>query len=143
GWQARAAATPDLYLHALVNEGADAGSSLPHTHSQLVWFSETPPEVERELALAADRCAICERAGDDGLLVAERGGVEVRAAWAARLPYELLVSPLEHETDPWRSDRLATALQLVAESLRRLHDVEGPRPVNAWLHARGHWHIEV
>ena len=28
-------------------------------------------------------------------------------------------------------------------ALRRLHAVEGPRPVNLWLHAAGHWHLEV
>ena len=27
------------YLHALINEGRAAGSSLPHSHSQLVWLS--------------------------------------------------------------------------------------------------------
>ncbi len=30
------------YLHALVNEGATAGSSLPHSHSQLAWLHEAP-----------------------------------------------------------------------------------------------------
>jgi len=31
----------------------------------------------------------------------------------------------------------------VSESLRRLHALEGPAPVNAWLHDLGHWHVEV
>lgn len=141
-WQARAA-TRNGYLHAFVNEGKDAGASLPHTHSQLVWFDRPPPALEQELAAAGDTCALCRPPGDATLVVAERDGVVLRCAWAGRLPYELLVAPVEHETDPWRSPRLAAALQLVADGLRRLHAVEGLRPVNVWLHGAGHWHIEV
>ena len=37
-WRLRREAVPGGYLHALVNEGREAGSSLPHTHSQLVWL---------------------------------------------------------------------------------------------------------
>jgi len=141
-WQRRAADRGNAYVHALVNEGADAGSSLPHTHSQLVWLAETPPAVAAEAAACAGDCPLCRRP-DDRLVVAERDGIVASAAWAGRLPYELLVAPADHEADPWTSPRLATALTLTAECLRRLHAVEGTRPVNLWLHAPGHWHLEV
>jgi UDPglucose--hexose-1-phosphate uridylyltransferase len=129
-----------------VNERSEAGASLPHTHSQLVWFAGTPPEVERELH--PGRCHVCDPPGGGELVIAERDGVVLRSAWAGRMPYELLVAPVEHESDPWRSDLLATALQLAAEGLRRLHRIEGPCPMNLWLHGSaqhgsGHWHIEV
>ncbi len=134
-WQARAQARDD-YLHAFVNERSEAGASIPHTHSQLVWFDRPPPEVAREHATWDAR-------GDD-LVIAERDSVVLRAAWAGRMPYELLVAPTAHEDDPWRGDRLVTGLQLAAEGLRRLHAMEGPCPANLWLHhAAGHWHIEV
>jgi galactose-1-phosphate uridylyltransferase len=48
-----------------------------------------------------------------------------------------------HEADPWTSALLPTGLELAAEALRLLHAIEGPRPANLWLHAAGHWHIEV
>ena len=32
---------------------------------------------------------------------------------------------------------------MLGRSLGRLHAVEGLVPANAWLHDRGHWHIEV
>ena len=134
-WQARAQAR-DGYLHAFVNERPEAGASIPHTHSQLVWFDRPPPEVEREHAT--------REAGGDDLVIAERDGVVLRAAWAGRMPYELFVAPEPREDDPWRGDRLVAALQLAAESLRRLHALEGPCPANLWLHhAPGHWHVEV
>jgi UDPglucose--hexose-1-phosphate uridylyltransferase len=138
-WQTRATAH-EGYLHAFVNEHAEAGASLPHTHSQLVWFDGPPPEVERELE--ASSCCVCEPDGDE-LVVAEREGVVLRVAWAGRMPYELLVAPVEHEPDPWRSTQLAAALQLAAEGLRRLHELEGPCPMNLWLHESSHWHIEI
>jgi UDPglucose--hexose-1-phosphate uridylyltransferase len=139
-WQARAAARGG-YLHAFVNEHALAGASLPHSHSQLVWLAGPPPELTREIERHG--CPLCDPPGGGGLVVAERGGVCVRAAWAGRTPYELLVQPIEHESDPWLSPRLATALQLAVEGLRRLHDVEGACPMNLWLHASDHWHLEV
>jgi len=141
-WQRRAEDRGDRYVHALVNEGADAGSSLPHTHSQLVWLAETPSAVAEEQAACAGECPPC-RPVDERLLIAERDGVVLSAAWAGRLPYELLIAPVEHESDPWTSPRLAVALALAADGLRRLRAVEGPRPVNLWLHAPGHWHVEV
>jgi UDPglucose--hexose-1-phosphate uridylyltransferase len=139
-WQSRAAARRG-YLHAFVNERSEAGASLPHTHSQLVWFASAPPEVDRELRPGS--CRVCDPPGGDELVIAERDGIVLRAAWAGRMPYELVVAPVEHESDPWRSDLLATALQLAAEGLRRLHGLEGPCPMNLWLHESGHWHIEV
>jgi UDPglucose--hexose-1-phosphate uridylyltransferase len=139
-WQARAQAR-DGYLHAFVNERAEAGASIPHTHSQLVWFFRQPPEVEHERA--GNSCPLCRLPGSDELVIAERDGVVLRAAWAGRMPYELLVAPIAHAPDPWHDTRLATALQLAAEGLRRLHLLEGPCPMNLWLHASGHWHIEV
>jgi UDPglucose--hexose-1-phosphate uridylyltransferase len=139
-WQLRAASR-DGYLHAFVNERSEAGASLPHTHSQLVWFDEPPPEVTRELEREA--CPICNAPDGNRLAIEERDGVVLRAAWAGRMPYELLVAPIEHEPDPWTSGRLAAALQLAAEGLRRLHALEGPCPMNLWLHRSAHWHVEI
>jgi UDPglucose--hexose-1-phosphate uridylyltransferase len=93
-------------------------------------------------------CAVCrhleaELASGERLVLAGDGLVAV-AAYGGRLPYELLIAPLEHPSGSGlESELLALALGLLAESLRRLHALEGSLPVNAWLHDRGHWHIEV
>ncbi len=139
-WQRRARAHEDGYLHAFVNEGSAAGASLPHTHSQLVWLGGAPPEILREAG--QNPCPLCAL-GDDDLVIAERDGVVLRVAWAARMPYHMLVSPREHLPDPWAGDLLATGLSLAAEGLRRLHGIEGLCPANLWLHHTRHWHIEV
>jgi UDPglucose--hexose-1-phosphate uridylyltransferase len=129
------------YVHALVNEGREAGSSLPHAHAQLLWLRESPPEVVREAPqLAAGSCALCSL---DAPLVAERAGVRLLAAPAPRAPYELLVAPTEHRAGGLEDAALADALALAVDGIRRLHSVEGAVPLNLWLHAGEHWHIEV
>ena len=73
----------------------------------------------------------------------ERDGVAAVLPRAGRVPYEILVGPTETERDAWTSALLPTALQVLAELMRRLHAIaEGPVPLNAWLHTGKGWHIE-
>jgi UDPglucose--hexose-1-phosphate uridylyltransferase len=151
-WQARAAAARERgspYVQALVNEGAEAGASLQHSHSQLVWLSEEPPIVvqERKAQAAEGGCVLCRVLAEELeqriRVVSERDGLVLLCPFAGRQPYELLVAPKECEGDPFASPLLGSALTLVAEGLRRLHVAEGAVPVNIWLHTAGHWHLEV
>jgi UDPglucose--hexose-1-phosphate uridylyltransferase len=151
-WQARATAAREQgfpYMQALVNEGRLAGASLQHTHSQLVWLPDEPPLVAQERRSQEDQggCVLCRvLAGEVEQrirIVAERDGLILLCPFAGRQPYELLVAPRECESDPFSSSRLGPALALVAEGLRRLRVAEGSVPVNMWLHAWGHWHLEV
>lgn len=130
-WQRRAADVPGS-VHAFVNEGREAGSSLPHTHSQLAWFTAPPPlpAAERGLAL-------------DGETLLERDGLVVQSPRASRVPYELVIAPTEPEAGAFRSDRLGAALALLGEAVRRVHAAAGVVPLNAWLHDTEHWHLEV
>ena len=147
-WRARAAAAREAgyaYVHALVNEGREAGASLAHSHSQLVWMRDEPPAVVAERG--GGDCGVCAQLGaeraDGARVVAERDGVVLLCPWAGRSRYEMLVAPVEHDEGAWTSALLAAALQLAADGMRRLHALEGPRPLNLWLHASGHWHVEV
>jgi UDPglucose--hexose-1-phosphate uridylyltransferase len=124
-WHRRRDAEPNGYLHALINEGREAGSSLPHSHSQLAWLP-APPPPEPKL---------------DGDVVLERDGVVARSPRLARLPYELAITPAEPEADGLHSPRLGAALRLLVELVRRLQSLEGAAPLNAWLHDVGTWQI--
>lgn len=125
-WQERRAKEPAGYLHALVNEGREAGSSLPHSHSQLAWLPG-PPQPEPAL---------------EGELVLEHAGVVARCPRLARLPYETAIAPLQPERGAFDSELLASALKLLAELIRRLQALEGSVPLNAWLHdAAGEWRL--
>jgi UDPglucose--hexose-1-phosphate uridylyltransferase len=130
-WQRRARDVGRGYVHAFVNEGRDAGASLPHAHSQLAWLDGPPPAV------------IAERAVDPGEVFLARAGVVAGCPPASRVPYEVLVTPERPEDDPFSSDLLAPALHLLVEVVRRLHRLEGPVPLNAWLHHGRSWHLEL
>ena len=121
------------YIHALVNEGREAGASLPHTHSQLAWFREPPPA-----AVAESRAWL-----PDGERVLERDGLVLLCPWASRLPYEMLVAPIEPEAGAFDSALLGPALALAAEGVRRLRAVESEAPLNLWLHDVAWWHVEL
>jgi UDPglucose--hexose-1-phosphate uridylyltransferase len=146
-WQLRAGAARDAgypHVFAWVNEGRTAGASLGHSHSQLVWLTEEPPLAAAERA--AGGCSVCdyirsERESGERV-VDERNGLILLCPYAGRAPYECLVAPLDHEADPFTSDRLGVGLEHAAQALRRIHALEGPRPANLWLHESGHWHLE-
>jgi UDPglucose--hexose-1-phosphate uridylyltransferase len=151
-WQARAGVAREqgfAYVQALVNEGREAGASLQHSHSQLVWLESDPPLVAQERQAQAEEngCVLCRVLGEELRqrirVVAERDGLVLLCPFAGRQPYELLVAPRDCEADPFASGALGAALALVAEGLRRLRVAEGAVPVNIWLHATEHWHFEV
>ena len=145
-WHARLGAAHEAGIeHPLLalNEGRAAGASLAHTHSQLVWLSEAPPAIADEAPnLRKNDCALCTLLADDELEIAVRGSLSLRAAFAGRLPYELLIAPREHEARPDEAALLG-ALELLRDGIRRLRGLEGDVALNAWLHASGHWHFEV
>jgi UDPglucose--hexose-1-phosphate uridylyltransferase len=142
------------HLLAVINEGKAAGSSRLHSHSQLVWLEQAPPEVTTEAPqLRKDACALCALLHDldPALKLAERklpgGTVSLSVASTGRAPYELLIAPNDHCPGAFgNTELLAAALALAAEGVRRLKAVEGAPPFNLWLHnfqTDGHWHLEL
>ena len=118
----RTAATEGFpYVHALINEGSAAGSSLPHSHSQLVWLREPPPEVERE-----SETGLAELRAETALIVAREDPVWALVHPCGRLPYETVILGEPFELGP--------ALALLRTVVARLRAVEGPVSWNAWLH---------
>ena len=132
-WSQRRAAQPEGYLHAIVNEGQDAGASLAHSHSQLVWLPEAPPAVIEETGSLAV---------SPGTEVGRFRNASAVCSAAGRVPYELLIESAS-PGDAFGAD-LPAAMNLLRNVIQRLRAVEGPVPWNAWLHVRaGDWHIEV
>jgi UDPglucose--hexose-1-phosphate uridylyltransferase len=66
--------------------------------------------------------------------VFEQDDLLVACPWASRVPYETVIGPIEPEADALNSFRLAPALTVLADVVRRLQRLEaGPVPLNAWL----------
>ena len=131
-WQRRAR-DQGGFCFPILNEGHEAGSSLPHSHSQLAWLPAPAPLV------------VSERGLPEVIEVLERDGVTAGCPAASRVPYEVLIAPSRTEADGLRSDLLAPALRLLAELVRRLQRIRGEElvPLNAWLHDGPHWHLEL
>jgi UDPglucose--hexose-1-phosphate uridylyltransferase len=124
-WRRRAQAEPG-HVFPLLNEGRDAGASLPHSHSQLVWLPDAPRRRERPR----------------GETVLEQDSLVALCPWASRVPYETVVGPVDSEPDALTSPRLGAALRLLAGIVRRLQALEGAAPLNAWLEAgRSDWRL--
>jgi UDPglucose--hexose-1-phosphate uridylyltransferase len=124
-WQRRARDEPGN-VFALLNEGRDAGASLPHSHSQLAWLREPAPR----------------QAKPRGEVVLESDQLTVSCPWASRVPYETVVAPVERDADPFASTWLGPALEALADVIRRLHRLEGPAPLNAWIEqGEGEWRL--
>src|SRR6266536_1041233 len=90
-WQRRAREVGGICF-PILNEGHDAGASLPHSHSQLAWLPAEPPAV-----LAASRLP-------DFVPLIERNGLVAGCPVASRVPYEVLIAPAEPEAGGLRSD---------------------------------------
>jgi UDPglucose--hexose-1-phosphate uridylyltransferase len=145
-------------VQLVVNEGAGAGASLPHTHAQLYALPFVPAAVARERERAG---AYSERTTGGGLLgdvvveevrrrerlVAIDGEAALICPWASRSPYELRVVPrraaAHFEEDTTGAAMIRTALRLLAERF------DGPPELNLWVVTapRGaeafHWHVDI
>jgi UDPglucose--hexose-1-phosphate uridylyltransferase len=147
------------YVHLIVNEGAQAGASLPHTHSQLYALPFVPAAVARERERFT---AYLERTQGRNLLadvlqeevrlreriVAIDSEAVVICPFASRMPYEMMLIP---RTPRARfPDEGALGASLLHEVLSRLEAaLGGLPPLNMWIRTAPDgagefcWHIDV
>ncbi len=158
-WRERMRAHGDAhYVQLVVNEGAGAGASLPHTHAQLYALPFVPLAVARERERFG---AYRERTGGSGLLsdvlvaeVRKRDrlvAIDDEAAlicpWASRSPFELRVVPRVEEG---RFEDGGGGAAMLRTALGALAEIFGGSPeLNMWVRTapRGaehfHWHIDI
>jgi UDPglucose--hexose-1-phosphate uridylyltransferase len=147
------------YVQLIVNEGAGAGASLPHTHAQLYALPFVPATVARERERFG---AYRERTGGNSLLgdvlveeVRRRErlvAIDEEAAlicpWASRSPFELRVIPRREaarfEEDGGGGAMIHTALRALAARFG------GDSPeLNLWVRTAPHgaehfhWHVDI
>jgi UDPglucose--hexose-1-phosphate uridylyltransferase len=155
----RTHAEDSAYCHLIVNEGADAGASLEHTHAQLYALAFVPTAVARE----RERFAAYHERTMGGHLLSEVAAEEVRRGerlvaiddeallvcpWASRAPFELRVIPRRPAASFERDGEIGTAM--IRTALVALARLFGPSPqLNLWVRTapRGaeefHWHVDV
>jgi UDPglucose--hexose-1-phosphate uridylyltransferase len=143
-WRERMRAHPEAsYVHLIVNEQAEAGASLPHSHAQLYALDFVPADVARE----RERFGAYATRTMGGNLLGDLVQEEVRnrerivsideqvvliAPYGARVPYQLMVAPrvprMRFEEDG------PTGARMVGEALQRLAARLGASPpLNLWV----------
>ena len=107
------------------NEGAAAGSSVPHAHSQLVPLPFVPPRIEREIAgfRRASNCPLCADGGD--VVIAETPRFRWVAPEDSWMPYQQRIVPKPHvqelaALDGREQDELADLLQRAARATTKI-----------------------
>ena len=152
------------YILIFKNQGAPAGASLEHPHSQLIATPIIPELVEEELGGAEryyrmkERCVWCDilrqERRDGKRLILEEDGFVALAPFAPRLPFETWILPARHRAsfEDAGVEELRGLAGVLGEFLRRMNRVLRDPPYNFMLHTAPlreppgdsfHWHLEV
>lgn len=113
------------YVAVFKNEGAAAGSSIDHVHSQVVPVPFVPARIARELAAFAERCPLCEALDThrrEGLVIRETASFVWLAPWGSSVPYQQWIVPKEHVAEMTALDAVELAA-LLREAARATGDV--------------------
>ncbi|MGZ4481841.1 MAG: galactose-1-phosphate uridylyltransferase [Gaiellales bacterium] len=137
------------HLLAAINQGAAAGASLEHSHSQLVPFAQLPPLAATHLRAFEHGCRLCDAlAGESARTVRMADGLRTFCPSWSRVPYEVWLTPESHGPEPDDPRALAGALLDAAGRLERT--LGSGAAWNAILHAAPlqdrpsyHWHVEI
>jgi UDPglucose--hexose-1-phosphate uridylyltransferase len=147
------------YVHIIVNEGKEAGASLPHTHAQLYALPFVPAQVARErerFTAYSDRTQgrnlledlLQEEVRRRERIVAIDDEAVALCPFGARVPFHLQIVPRRPAAR--FSDDGPLAARLLHETLTRLGAALGTLPpLNMWVRTaprdaeRFCWRIEI
>ena len=143
-WRERMRAHPEArYLHLIVNEGREAGASLPHSHAQLYALPFVPAAVARErerFTAYSDRTQGRNLLGDllgeevkrRERIVAVDSEAVTLCPFAARVPFHLQLVPREPRARFEDDGPLGAGV--LHETLARLAaELGGLPPFNLWV----------
>jgi UDPglucose--hexose-1-phosphate uridylyltransferase len=144
GWRERMRAHPDAsFVHLIVNERKEAGSSLPHTHAQLYALDFVPAAVARERERAAAYAAqqmgatlladvLQEEVRRRERIVAIDDEAVLIAPYASRSPYQLMLVPRRPRAR--FEDEGPSGAALLHDGLNRIARRLGASPpLNLWV----------
>ena len=159
-WRERMRAHADAaYVHVIVNEGKEAGASLPHTHAQLYALPFVPAAVARErerFTAYSNRTQgrnlledlVQEEVRRRDRIVAIDEEAVAMAPFAARVPFHIVVAP--RRPSPRFADDGPLGGRLLHDVLNRLGRALGNLPpLNMWVRTAPRdadhfcWHIEI
>jgi UDPglucose--hexose-1-phosphate uridylyltransferase len=120
-WADRLSAHDSLDAHAtlFVNDGKNAGASLPHSHAQLCVVPETRQARERFHRISGANCAVCTLVADATLRIYEHDHVSIAMHPAPMTAGSMVVASTKHNTsiDQFVTPELRSALQIAIAAL--------------------------
>jgi UDPglucose--hexose-1-phosphate uridylyltransferase len=152
------------YVQIFKNEGAIAGASLEHPHSQVIATPLIPAVIKNELdgasAFFMDRglCPYCEMIAHEEAagerLIAGNQHFIAFCPYASRFPFEFTIIPRQHQADFSSLDdsMLQDLSAIVKETMQKLNTSLSRPPYNLMLHTAPvgfkeapyyHWRLEV
>jgi UDPglucose--hexose-1-phosphate uridylyltransferase len=154
------------WRHVLIykNEGAQAGATFEHLHSQLVALPMVPRQVSEELEVAKEfyeqnrRCLYCTILDAEilngGRIVTANQHFVALCPYAPRFPFETWILPRDHDASFDRASELQRSefALMLRETLMRLDRCLTQPPFNYVLHSGPfdaaeehyyHWHLEI
>lgn len=152
------------YILIFKNQGAEAGATLEHTHSQLIALPIVPSNVIEELKGAMEyykykeRCIYCDivrqEMEDRGRIVSENEHLLVICPFAPRFPFETWILPKKHSPffEHASKQEYLDLSRSLRETLIRLNRALNDPPFNYIIHSNPleetenghyHWHVEI
>lgn len=152
------------YAQVFKNNGAAAGASIPHVHSQILATSQVPPTIVQELSASHawqathGDCLLCRILAHElqaGIrIVARTSQLVAFCPFASRFPYEMWVLPTRHgsQFEAASDQQLSELAELMVSLVGRLGEVHSDLAYNFFLHtgpfrtgplAHYHWHWEI
>jgi UDPglucose--hexose-1-phosphate uridylyltransferase len=153
------------YILVFKNQGAEAGATLEHAHTQIIATPVVPKRVSEEIDGARlhydqrERCIFCDIIRQEletrTRVVSADDHFVALVPFAARFPFETWILPIRHaaQFETLQAGEVSALAATLRATLRRLdRALDGP-PFNYVLHtaptrADGvrdfyHWHIEI
>ena len=151
------------YVLIFKNEGEEAGSSLEHSHSQIIGLPIVPRTVKNELQGARnhydlkERCIFCDiidqELSEGKRVIYENENYLAISPFAPRAPFETWILPKNHEAAFVPQQKSFKRLAEIMQRILRQFDLmlESP-PYNYIIHTAPfseeqseyfHWHIEI
>jgi UDPglucose--hexose-1-phosphate uridylyltransferase len=158
-WRERMRAHPSAYPHLIVNERAEAGATLAHTHAQLFALDFVPAAVARERERFSAHAVrtmggnlledlVQEEVRRRARIVAIDDEAVLLCPYASRSPYALMLAP-RRRRERFEDDG-ATGAALLHDGLSRLARRFGSSPpLNLWVRTaprdaeRFCWRIDI
>jgi len=141
------------YVSVFKNHGRDAGTSLVHSHMQIIAYNRWPSLVKEKLAAIKnyDNCPYCEilniEKGSDRRCF-ENDNFVAFTPYASRFHYEIWIFPKEHMKNitDMNDNKLFDLAEILKKIVEKLKSIDAPYNLEFFYSPESenlHFHIEV